>query len=122
MAWVDGSPEDKTSPLLGGGTEFPLVNRASLHKSWCRFIECDAKDASVDPGNRESDGQAAAPAKEGEAALGVVFKPLAGNAVYWENFRPDGTGRGWEQSWHAGLPVVEGTKVGLNIWTWGRID
>lgn len=102
MAWVDGSPEAETNPLLGGGTEFPLVKRPSLHKSWCRFIECDAN--------------------KGGAGSGVVFKPLAGNAVYWENFRPDGTGRGWDETWHAGLPVIEGIKVGLNIWTWGRID
>lgn len=122
MAWVDGSPEDKDKPLLGGGTEFPLVTKMGLHKSWCRFIDCDAKDETVDPHHSESDGQIAAPAREGGAGPGVVFKPLAGNAVYWENFRPDGTGRGWDQTWHAGLPVVEGIKVGLNIWTWGRID
>lgn len=122
MAWVDGSPEDKDNPLLGGGTEFPLVTKMSLHKSWCRFIDCDLKDEAVDPHRSESDGQIAAPAKEGGAGTGVVFKPLAGNAVYWENFRPDGTGRGWDETWHAGLPVIEGIKVGLNIWTWGRID
>lgn len=122
MAWVDGSPEDKDNPLLGGGTEFPLVIKMSSHKDWCRFIDCDSKDETVDPHRSESDGQNAAPAREGGAGPGVVFKPLAGNAVYWENFRPDGTGRGWDETWHAGLPVVEGIKVGLNIWTWGRID
>lgn len=112
MAWVEGSPLDKTSPLLGGGTEFPLVKRASLHRNWCQFIECDT----------ESGGHHTDSAKEAGLGPGVVFKPLAGNAVYWENFQPDGTGRGWDETWHAGLPVIEGIKVGLNIWTWGRID
>lgn len=122
MVWVDGSAEDEANPLHGGGTAFPLVSRASLHENWCRFIECGAKDEAIDPRNSESHGHVTAPMKEGGAGPGVVFKPLAGNAVYWENFRPDGTGRGWDETWHAGLPVVEGIKVGLNIWTWGRID
>ncbi|KAK0738597.1 hypothetical protein B0T18DRAFT_334715 [Schizothecium vesticola] len=66
---------------------------------WCAFVDCPA------------DGQ-----------QGVVFRPLPGNAVYWENFRSDGSGRGFQETWHAGLPVVEGIKVGLNIWSWGRLD
>lgn len=129
MAWVDGSSDDKTSPLVGGGTEFPLIERLSLDERWCRFIECDVQgeNAVQGKGDIDSDDHASAAAKDREAARGqsisgVVFKPLAGSAVYWENFRPDGTGRGWDETWHAGLPVVQGTKVGLNIWTWGRID
>jgi prolyl 4-hydroxylase len=59
--------------------------------------------------------------EEGEKK-GVVFTVRPGNAVYWENFRADGTGRGHEETWHAGLPVRKGVKVGLNIWSWGRIE
>jgi prolyl 4-hydroxylase len=94
MVWVGGSDD-----LSGGGTEFPLVKRP-VEKEWCRFIECT--DTEEDKGE-----------------LGVVFKVVPGNAVYWENFAADG--RGYEQTWHAGLPVHEGTKVGLNIWSFGRI-
>jgi prolyl 4-hydroxylase len=97
MAWV-GDDEG----LVGGGTEFPLLRRKTDPR-WCRFVEC--------PEGEEGEGQA-----------GTVFKPIAGNAVYWENFRADGTGRGYEESWHAGLPVVEGVKIGLNIWSWGYIE
>ncbi|KAL2181252.1 uncharacterized protein P884DRAFT_214030 [Thermothelomyces heterothallicus CBS 202.75] len=61
-------------------------------------------------------------ASEGEKGKGVVFKPLPGNAVFWENFMADRTGRGYEETWHAGLPVKRGIKVGLNIWSWGRIE
>ncbi|KAL6913115.1 hypothetical protein ACHAPO_005061 [Fusarium lateritium] len=94
MAWVGGSKD-----LKGGGTEFPLVKRP-VGKEWCRFIEC-------------ADGE------EDKSELGVVFKVVPGNAVYWENFAADG--RGYEETWHAGLSVEEGTKVGLNIWGFGRI-
>jgi prolyl 4-hydroxylase len=97
MAWVEGSDD-----LKGGGTEFPLITRP-VEKAWCRFIEC------VDDGQDEGEG--------GET--GVIFKVVPGNAVYWENFAADG--RGYEQTWHAGLPVHKGTKTGLNIWSFGRI-
>ncbi|ROW14461.1 hypothetical protein VPNG_03889 [Cytospora leucostoma] len=131
MAWVDGSAvavgDDEDVPLVGGGTEFPLLRRLNRDERWCRFVECgDSSGGKVDAGGAEDTAAAAAseadPQGHHEEAVGAVFKPIAGNAVYWENFRPDGTGRGWEETWHAGLPVEKGTKVGLNIWTWGRID
>lgn len=75
----------------GGGTHFPRLAKP-VDSAWCRFVECD--------GARE----------------GVVFKPVAGNAVYWENMRADGSG--YAESWHAGLPVERGVKVGLNVWSW----
>ncbi|KAK0737104.1 hypothetical protein B0T21DRAFT_286216 [Apiosordaria backusii] len=98
MVWVHGEE------LEGGGTEFPRLELRGDKKKWCKFIEC------------EDD------AKEAEEKKGVVFKVIPGNAVYWENFRSDGTGRGYNETWHAGLPVKKGVKVGLNIWSWGRID
>lgn len=110
MAWVDASAGDG-GELAGGGTEFPLLRRLSLDERWCRFIECEQVAAGDSSQSQDA-----------IANHGVVFKPIAGNAVYWENFRPDGTGRGWEETWHAGLPVTQGLKVGLNIWSWGRID
>lgn len=128
MAWADGSAGDEANPLVGGGTEFPELKRRSLDERWCRFVECGAKggnegsrDSSETVGAKDSSAGGGA-AVGSDPATGVVFKPMAGNAVYWENFRPDGTGRGWNETWHAGLPVIRGTKVGLNIWSWGRID
>lgn len=137
--WVDGSAPgtgggNEANQVVGGGTEFPLLKRMSLDKRWCRFIECDeAKSSGKDDVHdaEEKTAEHATTAQQTQDGpndsgshpeAGVVFKPLAGNAVYWENFRPDGTGRGWDETWHAGLPVKQGTKVGLNIWTWGRID
>ncbi|KAF2255466.1 hypothetical protein BU26DRAFT_476362 [Trematosphaeria pertusa] len=91
MVWLDAD-------CTGGGTRFPRLTRPG-DKSWCRFVECEGEG---DFG--EEEGQ------------GVTFKPIKGNAVFWENMRSDGTG--YEESWHAGLPVKSGTKIGLNIWSW----
>ncbi|CZT03414.1 related to oxidoreductase, 2OG-Fe(II) oxygenase family family [Rhynchosporium agropyri] len=96
MVYVDAECE-------GGGTEFPRMIMPNVADGkWCEFLECeeDNKDAN-----------------EKKRRLGVTFKPKKGNAVFWENLRPDG--RGYEETWHAGLPVKSGWKVGLNIWSWG---
>ena len=100
MAWID----DGQGSLEGGGTEFPLLEprlNDENRDNWCQLIECGE---SIE----EAEGK------------GTTFKVKPGNAVYWENFMPDG--RGYEETWHAGLPVTKGTKVGLNIWSFGRIE
>ncbi|KAF2262500.1 hypothetical protein CC78DRAFT_534706 [Lojkania enalia] len=77
----------------GGGTNFPRLKKPE-DETWCRFVECGKEE------ERE----------------GVTFKPVGGNAVFWENMKADGTG--YPESWHAGLPVKSGVKIGLNIWSW----
>jgi prolyl 4-hydroxylase len=91
----------------GGGTNFPRIERPRGGE-WCRFVEC--------PGEGEEEGEEELTDGAGGKVEGVVFKPIAGNAVFWENIRGDGTA--WPETWHAGLPVKEGTKVGLNVWSW----
>ncbi|KAI0405723.1 hypothetical protein F4802DRAFT_169118 [Xylaria palmicola] len=108
MVWVE------TDGVEGGGTEFPRLQRHGPDQPWCRWVECPGPESA-------SAGGAAAKKQDGEPITGVTFKAIRGNAVFWENFRPDGTGRGWPETWHAGLPVTRGTKVGLNIWSWGRL-
>ncbi|CAD6505447.1 BgTH12-00938 [Blumeria graminis f. sp. triticale] len=76
----------------GGGTEFPRLLMPAEKGRWCEFIECHG-------GER-----------------GVTFKPIRGNAIFWVNLRSDGSG--YEETWHSGLPVTSGSKVGLNIWSW----
>ena len=93
MVYVDAN-------CTGGGTNFPRIERP-IGKDWCRFIECE-EDGLIDGA--------------GGSVEGVVFKPIKGNAVFWENLRSDGSG--YPETWHAGLPVREGVKVGLNIWSW----
>jgi prolyl 4-hydroxylase len=116
--WHGGRGADRLSSFLvyadanctGGGTEFPRLELfggdgrrgrgdATAKRPggrWCEFVLCDEE------GNVSGDG--------------VTFRPIRGNAIYWENLRPDG--EGYQETWHAGLPVLTGTKVGLNIWSW----
>ena len=100
MAWVDADED-----LVGGGTEFPMMQTRGTGGDICQFIECD--EEGKEEGQRRDE-------------KGTVFKVKPGNAVYWENFAADG--RGYEETWHAALPVEKGVKVGLNIWTYGRIE
>ncbi|KAK3317451.1 2OG-Fe(II) oxygenase superfamily protein [Cercophora scortea] len=77
----------------GGGTNFPYLDAPSDGR-WCDagVVDCD------EPWEN-----------------GVTFRPVEGNAVYWENLREDGSGD--ERTLHAGLPVTGGGKIGMNIWT-----
>ncbi|OAA65739.1 2og-Fe oxygenase family protein [Niveomyces insectorum RCEF 264] len=108
-------------PLQGGGTAFPRLPRRSNDARWCSFIACsnDSDGSPVHAADAEFGADLDAASSN---TTGVVFKPVVGNAVFWENFRPDGTGRAYEETWHAGLRVLQGVKVGLNIWSWGRVD
>jgi prolyl 4-hydroxylase len=87
---------------FGGGTEFPRLTRPK-GQHWCDIIECPSEQGE-DEGN------------EKEKEKGVVFKPMPGSAVYWENF--DSNGNGWDELWHSGMQVEQGIKIGLNIWSW----
>ncbi|KAJ5064605.1 hypothetical protein J3E74DRAFT_200705, partial [Bipolaris maydis] len=109
MVYVDGQCE-------GGGTHFPRLERPR-DKSWCRFIECDVQGAygSLSASTTVTGGNDDDRVQE-DLEKGVIFKPIPGNAVYWENIRSDGSG--FAESWHAGLPVIKGEKIGLNIWSW----
>lgn len=90
----------KADNVTGGGTNFPLLDAPALRASdgqeswWCRagFVDCDA-----------------------EYEDGVTFRPVEGNAVFWVNLDEDGNGDG--RTLHAGLPLVSGEKIGMNIWT-----
>ncbi|KAK3372957.1 2OG-Fe(II) oxygenase superfamily protein [Lasiosphaeria ovina] len=76
----------------GGGTNFPLLD-PPVSDRWCDVVDCD------EPYNR-----------------GLTFRPVEGNAVYWENLHPE-DGSGSQKTLHAGLPVTTGEKIGMNIWT-----
>ena len=52
--------------------------------------------------------------RDGEEGKGVRFRPVEGSAVFWVNIGADG--KGDRRVVHAGLPVGEGEKIGMNIW------
>ncbi|KAK4200072.1 hypothetical protein QBC40DRAFT_174820 [Triangularia verruculosa] len=45
---------------------------------------------------------------------GLAFRPIAGNALFWINLHPNGTGD--TRTKHAGLPLESGQKTAMNIW------
>jgi prolyl 4-hydroxylase len=45
---------------------------------------------------------------------GLAFRPVAGNAIFWVNLHPNGTGD--PRTNHAGLPLEKGLKTAMNIW------
>lgn len=98
MVYVDVSPD-----IIGGGTEFPRIVGPKGGR-WEEFLDTTE---GLDPRSGKN-----------VTVEGVTFKPIKGNAVFWENVDRDG--RGYEETWHAGLPVERGSKVGLNIWSYGR--
>ncbi|KAI9045479.1 oxidoreductase, 2OG-Fe(II) oxygenase family [Aspergillus affinis] len=95
----------------GGGTNFPRL-RKPRDTRWCEFIECDESGYNEVAGEEGQEGGE----KKGTRREGITFKPIKGNAIFWENLRADGSG--YPETWHAAEPVTEGTKFGLNIWSW----
>lgn len=51
---------------------------------------------------------------------GLLVKPKKGNAIFWNNLHPNGTGD--VRTAHAGMPVTRGTKVAINIWSYYFLD
>lgn len=80
-----------SNDTTGGGTNFPILD-APRDERWCEILDCDEPYEN-----------------------GVTFRPVEGNAVYWENLFTNGVGD--ERTLHAGLPVATGHKIGMNIWT-----
>ncbi len=80
-----------SNDTTGGGTNFPLVDPPKDER-WCGLVECDEPYAN-----------------------GVTFRPVLGNAIFWENLTPGGQGD--PRTEHAGLPLTSGEKIGMNIWT-----
>ncbi len=108
--WVS----DDEGGLVGGGTEFPLLERWTRDERWCGLVECDAQ---------QEPGELGQEAQEPGRHPGTVFRSCGWERRLLGEFPPgQHRERVCNETWHAGLPVQEGTKVGLNIWSWGRID
>jgi len=69
------------------------------------------------PGPRNLEDPRFSTTAEGKG-FGIV--PGVGNGAFWVNLKEDGSGD--ERLLHAGLPVKEGTKVGMNIWVTKFVD
>lgn len=65
-----------------------------IEPEWCDFLVCEDEN--------------------GDEVEYLEIRPILGNAIFWWNLGTDG--KGDTKSLHAGLPVIKGTKAGLNIW------
>lgn len=113
----EGEGEEGKDVLKGGSTWFPYVkfawtNSHTYGRPWCRWVDCAFRA-------REEGLEEWGVDKSLADGGGVAVKPIAGNAVFWVNFKDDGTGI--HETLHAGEPIVSGTKIGMNIWTWSMI-
>ncbi|KAH8883339.1 hypothetical protein GQ53DRAFT_753017 [Thozetella sp. PMI_491] len=52
--------------------------------------------------------------------MGLVVRARKGNALFWNNLHPNGTGD--NRLLHGGATVTSGVKVGLNIFSTGYLD
>lgn len=73
------------------GTQFPelIVEWDKKDPAWCKFFECNSPL--------------------------LTAKAVPGAALLWRNIHANKSVD--ERMLHAGLPVEQGSKVGLNIWT-----
>lgn len=73
------------------GTQFPKlkVDWSKKDPRWCELVDC-SKEV-------------------------LTTRNISGSAFFWENI--DRNGKGRDEMLHAGLPAINGTKVGLNVWT-----
>lgn len=81
---------DASDDIEGGSTWFPFVLQPAWRdkEPWCKWLDCSYK-------------------------RGLAVRPIPRNAVFWVNFRKDGTGH--RETAHGGQPVIKGSKIGLNI-------
>jgi prolyl 4-hydroxylase len=88
---------EASDDIEGGSTWFPMVLQPAWKdkQPWCRWLDCSYQ-------------------------RGLAVRPIPGNAVFWVNFRKDGTGH--RETAHGGQPVLKGSKIGLNIWTRGKVN
>ncbi|CAF3758109.1 unnamed protein product [Adineta steineri] len=78
-----------------GETEFLAIPfNKSLHEQFCDILVCDEKSTE----------------------LGIRFRPLPGNSIFWYNMNEYGEVD--YLTFHAGRPPGKnGHKIGLNTWT-----
>ncbi|KAK5655254.1 hypothetical protein OQA88_5821 [Cercophora sp. LCS_1] len=89
----------KSEDVVHGGTNFPRIQpfqsgSVQNQQRWCEIMDCE----------------------DGKMPDGVVVKPVTGSANFWLNLEADGSRR--EQLWHAGDRLLNGTKYGMNIFSW----
>ena len=81
----------------GSASQHEYSNQERELKFWEERVEIECKEDKISNRGR-----------------GTIFRPRKGSGVFWVNLHESGFGD--QRVRHAGLPVLEGQKVGMNIW------
>lgn len=115
---------------VGGGTEFPdlKLDDSAVFAQWGRAAGESSVPQHADSVQEAEHGEpsrdlsfwkerveiADSGDKASQHTKGTTFKPRRGSGVFWINLQESGLGD--PRVRHAGLPVQEGQKTGMNIW------
>lgn len=94
----------------GGETHFPYAKAIAPPSPWGAPLWSGSVDDQIKKGGVE----VLKPLWRQHEDGGLAFRPVAGNAVFWINLHPNGTGD--TRTNHAGLPLGDGLKTAMNIW------
>ncbi|KAK0630256.1 hypothetical protein B0T17DRAFT_486688 [Bombardia bombarda] len=93
----------------GGETHFPYAKGIFPQSPWGETPWRGGLEEQIQRGKEEPK-----PLWREHENGGLAFRPVAGNAIFWINLHPNGTGD--ERTNHAGLPLLDGLKTAMNIW------
>jgi hypothetical protein len=115
---------------VGGGTEFPdlKLDDSMISAGTDPFAEESSAPRHVGSVLEGKNGEASRTLgfwkerveieskeqKISQSTRGTTFKPRKGSGIFWVNLHASGFGD--QRVKHAGLPVQQGQKVGMNIW------
>jgi prolyl 4-hydroxylase len=111
--------DDGSGRLFNRAASFFVFLRANCSGGETWFPKVDATYSSANRPAGDGDmenwyGDKVMREKRNGESSGVKFKPIVGNAIFWVNLNAEGEGD--RRVVHAGLPVEDGEKIGLNIW------
>ncbi|KAF2118297.1 hypothetical protein BDV96DRAFT_381915 [Lophiotrema nucula] len=122
---------DGSGRLFNRVASFFVFLRDNCTNGETYFPSVSVLDDDADAGGRLSSldswaGKISRGVRKDGKAQGVKFKPITGNAIFWVNMKGEGKDAvGDRRVVHAGLPVGEGEKIGMNLWPrkfYGRED
>ncbi|KAK3989975.1 hypothetical protein QBC44DRAFT_395495 [Cladorrhinum sp. PSN332] len=93
----------------GGETHFPFAKAIAPPSPWGGPAWSGGYEDQIQKGVEEFK-----PLWRQHEDGGLAFRPVAGNAVFWINLHPNGTGD--PRTNHAGLALEDGRKTAMNIW------
>ena len=111
-------------PLIRSETGLPHMPMRPNNRLGSIFAyvedDCDGGETYFPDVNGVPENANSAKFSISENDKGLLVKPYRGNAVFWNNLYPNGSGD--IRTAHAGMPVTRGTKIGINLWSYYFLD